>query len=299
MKILVLHQPFPMGNYKLMPYIGFKLQEEGHEVTVAEQLNGSRWTEETLKVIQDQKFDATYFEMLDSQTFQLLEKSNIPKKILCYTSKGIFDSFEDIIQFKDRYFTSILTNSKVMQGLFLNNSIQSEFFEYYPAPLFDREITFQSKYNFKYTYLGGGFQRLVKPEYKLESDIIYNNPEVVKFGNGWTNVPNYRGILPQGDIGTLYHSSEISIGTIEPSQRKKGMINNRFSEMMKSGTTIAAINYGNVDYYGGEEFIQFINSSKDLKEVKPLPSSQKSLQQKFIEDKESRFFKSLNLLLTY
>lgn len=298
MKILVLHQPFPMGNYKLMPYIGHKLQEQGHEVVLAEQLNGSKWTYETLEVIQNQKFDAAYFEMLDNETFQLMEESGIQRKILCYASKGIFDTFEKIVEFKDRYFTGVLCNSKKMCEVFSNSSIPNEFFEYYPAPLFDSEISFDSKYNFKYTYLGGGFHRLVRPEYRLEHKIIYSNPEVVKFGAGWSNVPNYRGVLPPLDIGKLYFSSEISLGTIEPAQREKGMVNNRFSEMMKSKTTIAALNYKNMNYYGGEEFITFVDSLEELMEVSPLKDSKKDLQKKFIENKEMDFFKLLNSLLS-
>ena len=297
MKILILHQPFPMGNYKLMPYIGYNLQQQGHEVILAEQLNGSQWTQETLEVVQRQKFDAAYFEMLDAQTFQLIEESRIKRKVLCYASKGIFSTFEQILDYKNRYYTSVLSNSKEMCKLFSDNGIPNEFFDYYPAPLLDQEITFDTNYNFKFAYLGGGFQRLTKPEYKLESEIIYNNPEVVKFGAGWSNVPNYRGVLPPLDIGKLYHSSEICIGTIEPSQRTKGMINNRFSEMMKAGATIAGVSYEDVSYYGGEEFITFIKSPEELKEVNPLLSSKVSLQKKFIKEKEVEFFKALKYLL--
>lgn len=298
MKILVLHQPYPMGNYRLMPYIAHKLQEEGHQVVLAEQLNGSVWSQEVLDSINSQNFDAAYFEMLDGQTFDLIEKSNISKKVLCYASKGIFNSFEDIINYKNRYYTSILTNSKEMSKLFSVNGIPNEFFEYYPAPIFEQEIIEDPRYKLPFVYLGGGFQRLVKPEYKIESEVIYFNDKVTKFGNGWSNIDNYGGLLPPGDIGKLYRSANISIGTIEPSQRQKGMVNNRYSEMFKAGASIASINYPEVDFYGGEEFITFVSSTEELGSVVPSSIDKITAQKAFIEKKEKNFFDSLINLLS-
>jgi len=297
MKILVLHQPFPMGNYRLMPYIAQKLTNIGHNVTLTHQLNGASWSDDVLQMINNKKFDVAYYEMLDKQTFKLIEQSNIKKKVLCYTSKGIFKTFEEIIKYKNRYFTSIITNSKKMSKLFSKNNILNKFFEYYPAPIYENEITYDKKYNFSYVYLGGGFHRLERPEYSIEADIIYNNSNVVKYGAGWKNVPNYKGILPAEDIGKLYNSANISIGTIEPSQRKMGMINNRFSEMMKSSATIAAPNYENINYHEAEEFITFINSPEDLSHVSLLSNKNKQRQREFIENKEKIFLNSLHDLL--
>lgn len=287
-----------MGNYRLMPYIAYRLKEQGHETVLAEQLNGSLWTQSILDSINSQNFDAAYFEMLDGQTFELIENSNIKKKVLCYASKGIFSTFEDILTYKGRYYTSILTNSKEMSQIFSDNNILNEFFEYYPAPILDQEIVEDSKYNFTFVYLGGGFQRLTKPEYVNESKIIYQNNSVTKFGNGWTNVENYAGILPPDDIGKLYRSAKVSIGTVEPSQRAKGMINNRYSEMFKSGATVASISYPELDFFGGEQFIQFIQSPEDLEKVEPISDEQRKAQKDFIEKKEKAFFKSLEKLLS-
>lgn len=287
-----------MGNYRLMPYIAYKLQEQGHETILAEQLNGSMWNQSILDSINSQNFDAAYFEMLDGQTFELIENSNIEKKVLCYASKGIFKTFEDIVEYKGRYYTSILTNSKEMSSVFSNNEISNEFFEYYPAPILDQEVVEDSRYKLPFVYLGGGFQRLIKPEYSTESKIIYRNNKVTKFGNGWGNVENYAGLLPPDDIGKLYHSAEVSIGTVEPSQRVKGMINNRYSEMLKSGATIASIHYPELDFYGGEQFIQFVNSPEDLDSIKPVSQEQKKAQKEFIQDKEVNFFNSLEKLLS-
>jgi len=46
MKILVFHQPFPMGNYKLNTYLAKQLENLGHDVYVLEQLNGRTVSDE-------------------------------------------------------------------------------------------------------------------------------------------------------------------------------------------------------------------------------------------------------------
>ena len=46
MKIVIFHQPFPMGNYNLNKYIGNILTSKGHEVYLVEQLNGREYNEE-------------------------------------------------------------------------------------------------------------------------------------------------------------------------------------------------------------------------------------------------------------
>jgi len=294
-KILILHQPFPMGNYKLMPYIGKHLSNLKHEVFLLEQLNGNPISSEYIEFIKSQNFDTVYFEMLDKETFKLIENLKGVNRVLCYASKGIFNSFDDILSYCGTLYDKVLTNSKVMVEKFSKNNTPCEHFEFYPAPLNESEISYESKYNFKYVYLGGGFQRLTKPEYNLEKDIIYNNPLVQKYGNGWNNTVSYKGLLPPEDIGKLYNSSFYSLGTIEPSQREMGMINNRYSEIMKSKGTILGIPYKNIDYFGAEEFIIFVDTPSLLenKEIK----INKEKQYSFIIDKENDFFNKLKSLI--
>ena len=45
MKVLVFHQPWPMGNYKLNVAVADKLQADGHEVHALEQLNATTISE--------------------------------------------------------------------------------------------------------------------------------------------------------------------------------------------------------------------------------------------------------------
>lgn len=294
-KILILHQPFPMGNYKLMPYIGNHLSNSKHEVFLLEQLNGKPINDEYIRFIKSQNFDTVYFEMLDKETFKLIENLEEVNRVLCYASKGIFNSFDDILSYGGILYDKVLTNSKVMIDKFNKKNIPCEHFEFYPAPLDESEILYESKYNFRYVYLGGGFQRLNKPEYNLERNIIYNNSLVQKYGSGWHNTVSYKGLLPPEDIGKLYNSSFYSLGTIEPSQREMGMINNRYSEIMKSKGVILGIPYKNIDYFGAEEFITFVDTPNLLgnKEIK----IDKEKQYNFIVSKENDFFAKLKSLI--
>jgi hypothetical protein len=296
-KILVLHQPFPMGNYKLMPYISNHLSSLGHDVYLLEQLNGRPISTDYIEYVKSQGFDSIYYEMLDTETFKLIESLKDVNRVLCYASKGIFSDFDEILKYSGVLYDKVLTNSKIMVDKFSKISVETEHFEYYPAPLSDDEITYDSKYTYDFVYLGGGFQRLVKSEYSLESKIIYNNPLVHKFGNGWSNVPNYMGLLPPSDIGKLYHSAKVSLATIEPSQRNMGMLNNRYSEIMKSGGKVLSLDYGDaINYFGAEEFIKFIHPNVPLEQYSNFKVDVEK-QITFIKNKEADFFtKLINLI---
>ena len=61
MRVLVFHQPWPMGNYKLNVAVADRLESEGHEVYALEQLNGRPCTQEYIQQIIDMNFDLVYF----------------------------------------------------------------------------------------------------------------------------------------------------------------------------------------------------------------------------------------------
>ena len=65
MKILVFHQPYPMGNYKLNQVIAEYFEKEGHEVYLLEQLNGRPANEDYIQQILNLDLDLCYYEMLD------------------------------------------------------------------------------------------------------------------------------------------------------------------------------------------------------------------------------------------
>ena len=81
MKIVVFHLPWPMGNYKLNEVLANKLQADGHEVYLLQQLNGHPYDEDYYQQIKSIDPDILYYEMLDKGTFDVVEKFNC-KKIL-------------------------------------------------------------------------------------------------------------------------------------------------------------------------------------------------------------------------
>lgn len=298
MRILLLHQPFPMGNYKMIPYIANHLAKQGHNTFTLEQLNGRPATPEYFKMIQESEFDVVYYEMLDAETFKIVSQLKNCKRILCYASKGIFETFDEILSYHGEYYDSILTNSKVMYDKFIAAGIESQQYNYFPAPIHEKDAVYTKLYAYDCVYLGGGFQRLTKSEYQKERDIIYTNPDIVKFGNGWTGVSNYKGILPENDIGKLYCSARTAMATIEPNQRTVGMINNRYSEIFKMGNRLLSINYPEMDFYGGEQFITFVDSQQDVSNnIFDIDPKVKQAQYEFIMDQENIFFTKLNQLL--
>lgn len=300
MKILLIHQPFPMGNYKLIPYIGEYLKTRGHDTYFLQQLNGAAPGPNYLSQIIDLNPDIVYFEMLDDFTFRIIEQLKNCKKILCYASKGIFPEFDDILRYKGVFYDSVITNSLVMANKFSEAGIENKFFEYYPAPITENEIEDKSKYKHDCVYLGGGNNRFNNPAYQLEQDIIYTNPLISVYGINWNPnfMSNYKGVLPYEDIASLYNNSKCAIGTIEPSQRKMGMINNRYCEMLKTGNKILSIDYPEVNFYGAEEFITFVSTQEDVKnaigEVDPKVLKR---QKEFILNKEQEFFNKLESLI--
>ena len=98
MKILVFHQPFPMGNYLLNQVVANHLQSHGHEVYVLEQLNGRPCTPEYMQQILDADFDVCYFEMLDHETFKIVEQLKC-KRILLFASAGVLGEYDKILNY--------------------------------------------------------------------------------------------------------------------------------------------------------------------------------------------------------
>ena len=269
MKILVIHQPFPMGNYKLNQFIADHLSGSGHEVYTIQQLNGADYTEEYMEQIIDLKPDVCYYEMLDAKTFEIVEKLNC-KKILIFVSKGILDKHEDILNYKDKWFTHIFTNSKIIYDL-LSDHVDNIFkYDYYFTCLNEKKCIKDIKYQHDCTFLGQGYHRLTLPEFYREREVFFNgkNPFNFKiYGTGWPTVDFYGGILPADDIEKLYTSAKCGVSVIEADQHPYGMINNRYTEMAFCELPIITFDYKDVDWCGAEKYLNFIETFEDFVDV--------------------------------
>ena len=113
MKVLVFHQPWPMGNYKLNVAVADKLESQGHEVYALEQLNGRPASQEYVQQIIDMDFDLVYYEMLDHETFKIIEQLKC-QRILLHASGGVLIEYDKILDYKGKWYDKIFTNSEIM-----------------------------------------------------------------------------------------------------------------------------------------------------------------------------------------
>jgi hypothetical protein len=294
-----------MGNYKLNEEVAKFFKSLGHETYLLEQLNGNPASDEYIQALIDEEFDLIYFEMLDLETFKVVEKLK-GEKILLQASAGVLGEYEKILEYKNTWYNKILTNSLYMAEVFKNNNIPTQHFEYYFSPIQVSEKVFVQQYNNQCSFLGMGFNRLSSPDYELERQLFFRKQEFhfSIYGSGWAGIEHWRGLLPPYDIGKLYTSTKSAIGIIAKGQREKGMINNRYSEIASCGTPIISYNYDTVDWFGGEKFINFISSQEELKEkVKDIIThpdeyvEQKAGLKNFIEIKSTEFFQKLSTFI--
>lgn len=300
MNIIVFHQPYPQGNYKLNEYVAKHLKDQGHTVYLLQQLNGMKCTSEFVEEIKSVNPDVLYFEMLDKETFKAVEELNC-KKVLVYASRGILPNFEEIVNYYGKWFTHIYTNSYNLYKLFVSKNIPSEHFEYYFSCLTDEECVFTPKYFNDCVFLGMGFARVNDKHYESERNLFFDGIPNIRFsiyGNGWPSLPHYRGLLPPDDIGKLYSSARSAIGIIGSGQRSMGMINNRYTEMMYCGVPIFSLKYDTINWFGGEQYINFIENKNDIVNLLKTDLKTKSNESKnFIRKKHQDFFNKLNNLI--
>jgi len=306
MKILVLHQPFPMGNYKLNEIVSKHFSDTGHNVYLLQQLNGAVPDEDYINQIKGLDVDVIYFEMLDVETFKIIENLKC-EKVLVYASKGILPKFDDIINYHGKWFTKIMTNSIKLFNMLKTKNIPAEFFKYYFSVLGENDLTFVENYNHDCVFLGMGFHRLQSESYKSDRGIFFNGFADIDFkiyGNGWPNLYYCGGVLPPDDIGKLYHSSKSGFALIGEDQRNNGQINNRYSEMAFSEIPLMTQNYPTIDWFGAENYINFVSSKDDaynmildiLKNKDKYSEKAVSFKQ-FIINMHNEFFQKLDKLV--
>ena len=258
MKIIVFHQPFPMGNYKYNTAIGNILSKD-NEVYLLEQLNGRTASQDYIEQIKALNPDVVYFDMLDLETFKIIEELNC-KKVLSYNTGGLV-GYDKILDYKDKWYTHVFTNSVIMRDKFKKQGTPVEHYEWFLNCIPKEEMIYDEKYNHDCTFLGMGFTRVTGDEYSLERNTFFqgfSNIDFKIYGNGWPQLPYCNGVLPENDIGKLYSSAKCGLAIIATKQREYGMINNRYSEMGSCGIPIISYNYDTIDWFGAEKYINFI-----------------------------------------
>ena len=208
-----------------------------------------------------------YFGPLDHKTYELVEKFDC-KKVLNSCSRGVFKEMEDI---KDKYgnwYTHLFTNSIVAYDVVKKLTDNVKHYEYFASYINDDELVEQLDYKHDCVFLGQGFHRLTENSIQMDRDIFFSSfdtdYDIKVYGNGWPQTPWYKGLLPAGHIGRLYKSAKSGIAIIEPDQRIYGMINNRYSEKDYSEIPIITFNYNEIDWFGAEGYMNFVESRDDF-----------------------------------
>ena len=308
MRIIVFHLPHPMGNYKLNQLLADKLSDEGHEVYCIEQLNGTPYDDEYYEQIKAVEPDILYYEMLDSETFKVVEKFDC-KKILNIMGTGILkENFRNEIKnYKDKWYNSVITNSLDVYDLLKNEVETIEHFEYYFCALKDSELIVNERYEHDCVFLGQGHHRLQMSEFTKEMNTYFKPQHKFDFkvyGSGWPQGGIFKGVLPADDIGSLYSSAKCGVSVIEPEQYNNGMINNRYVELGYCETPIITFQYPNIDWYGAKDYLNIIENYEDFNKIvqKCIQQDEKIIQKtkqmkKFVLNQHNVFFEKLNKLI--
>jgi hypothetical protein len=297
MKILVLHQPYPMGNYRLNQIAGHVFSQWA-DVGFLQQLNmgPNREAEDLLHtIITDFAPDIIYFEMLDQATFNVIELIDCEKVLVC-ASKGIFPQMEDVLSYYGRYYTKLMTNSQKLFKLAKDKEIPVEDWQYYFTAIADNELEVKDEYKHDIVFLGQGFHRQHSDQYSLERDLFFDidlkKYDAAIYGNGWNDAkyPHAKGLLPAEDIGRLYTSAMTGFAMIDVFQRGWGMINNRYTEMAYCKLPIITFPYDEIDWFGLEKFMYFAHDESSLKaQVDVIKLASLSGDVKFLQEGAKEF----------
>lgn len=271
MKIIVITQPFPMGEYHWKRYEANYLSSLGHEVYTLEQLNGQNYTSEYVQQIKELDPDLIYSTPADHKTFEVLEQINC-NKVINICSKGIMkDHINEWVGYHKKWWNRLFTNSIVLANEAKKVTNKVVHFEYPLVPIEADSKVFNAQYNHDCVFLGQGFHRLSIPEFQLERDIFFFQNHEFDFkvyGNGWPRANWYSGqVLPDNAIGQLYSSAKSAVGVIEQDQRIYGLINNRYSEMAHCQVPIISYKYPEVDWFGADKYINFVSNYSEFKNV--------------------------------
>lgn len=302
MNILILHQPFPMGNYKLHLNLANRLQAEGHSVHTLQQFNAAEipdhYISEYVELLNAKNYDAIYYEMLDLATFELVKNLNCKNRILCIATGGVwgFDNYEDKYGI---YYDKIYTNDRIVYNN-CKGKIPVDLFHYYFNCISESELVFKPEYFHSLVFVGMGFNRLHDEQYANEREIFFNNPnlDLTIYGNGWEEHEQWRKVLPENDLGSVYYSSDAAVAIIAGGQRSRGMINNRYSEIMYCECPILTIKYPTVDWYGAEEFLTFVDSPESaIQKLNDHDAQNTDKAKQFIINKDLEFMQKLQELI--
>ena len=306
MKIIVITQPFPMGEYHWKAFEANYLSSIGHEVYMLEQLNGRDYDDEYVSQVKELNPDVIYSTPADHKTFEVIEQIKC-KKVINICSLGIMKNhITEWVNYHKKWWDKMFTNSIVLHNAAKDVS-KSIHYEFPLVTIKNDDIKFTKEYEHDCVFLGQGFHRLSISEFQKERETFFLRNHDFNFkvyGNGWPQAPWAGGILPDGHIGKLYSSAKSAVGVIEQDQRIYGLINNRYSEMGYCGIPIITFDYKDVDWFGAEKYLNFISSYEEFSNtVKKCVNDDEVILQKsadfklFMENQHKTYLEKLEEII--
>jgi hypothetical protein len=89
------------------------------------------------------------------------------------------------------------------------------------------------------------------------------------WGQGWENSPYaawHRGILPLGEIGSLYKSARVVLALTEARQERLKMINNRVFEALVCGAIVVSDHHSALQRHELGQFVQFVENQDEARD---------------------------------
>eukprot|EP00904_Undaria_pinnatifida_P011653 jgi/Undpi1/7618/HiC_scaffold_23.g10091.m1 len=172
---------------------------------------------------------------------------------------------------------AFLTNSRVLLPLLQQISPASRLLHLAADPLVMREVPPHPKYEDHTVVYLGQFKRT---KHRIVETLIEVAPLGLSiYGGGWDLhedaaelLPFWRGVLPLGDIASLYASAKVVMSTTEEQQRSLGMVNNRVFEALSCGAAVVSDSFPEMEAVFGDHVLYYRQAGDAKRAVEPLPS---------------------------
>jgi hypothetical protein len=229
----------------------------GHEVWRASATHTSKWD-----AFVEQPTDFVISEGVPHDKIPLDLWLKVPRIVFWYLSQRCYDA-DAILRTP---FAAIATNSPILAERIAHGNVMTRYIELAASDSFATAAA-KPAYASTCTYLG------LYPHKSAEQMDLLFRPAAERglaiWGQGWEDSPYaawHRGILPFGDIGSLYKSAKVVLALTEARQKKLEMINNRLFEALACGAIVVSEQHAGLQRHELGQFVQFVGNQDEMRD---------------------------------